>query len=299
MNGNATGVPQPPGQATGGGVPDAPTHMGPADGVEPILEQALDADSLYRLRASVAAHALQAGLSQRRADDLVIAVHELAANVVRHGSGRGRLRIWKHDQMLHCQVTDDGIAGTATGTEESGSGQDVRSVPAAPTWRIEPGHGLWLVRELADGTSLHPGISGSAAKISFALGHPAPAGPFTLAEHSSGGSIILGVAGRLDLNSAGRLTDAVERALDSDPSARLVIDLAGLTFWDAFGLAGLLRAQGRVTASAGASLILANMPDQLAMHLKETGLADRFARTGNPDESADEPPAGGEDTCSS
>ena len=74
---------------------------------EPILDQALDGDSLYQLRASVAAHAVQAGLPQRRADDLVIAAHELAANVVRHGSGRGRLRIWRHDQALHCQVTDE------------------------------------------------------------------------------------------------------------------------------------------------------------------------------------------------
>jgi len=298
MTGNATGVPQPPGHPTGG-VSDALTHGGPGDGVQPILEQALDGDSLYRLRASVAAHALQAGLSQRRADDLVIAVHELAANVVRHGSGRGRLRIWKHDQMLHCQVTDDGIAGTAEEAEESGSGADARSVPSAPAWRIEPGHGLWLVRQLADRTSLHPGINGSAAKISFALRLPGSAGPFTLAERSSGGSIILAVAGRLDLNSAGRLTDAVERVLAADPAARLVIDLAGLAFWDAFGLAGLLRAQGRVAASAGASLILADMPDQLALHLKETGLADRFTSAGGPDDSAGEPRADGEDTCSS
>ncbi len=298
MTGNATGVPQPPGHPTGG-VSDAPTHGGPGDGVQPILEQALDGDSLYRLRASVAAHALQAGLSQRRADDLVIAVHELAANVVRHGSGRGRLRIWKHDQMLHCQVTDDGIAGTAEGAKESGSGADARSMPGAPAWQIEPGHGLWLVRQLADRTSLHPGINGSAAKISFALGQPGSAGPFTLAERSSGGSITLAVAGRLDLNSAGRLTDAVERVLAADPAARLIIDLAGLAFWDAFGLAGLLRAQGRVAACARASLILADMPDQLALHLKETGLADRFTSAGGPDDSAGEPRAGGEETCSS
>src|SRR5258706_1427090 len=190
MTGNATGVPQPPGHPTGG-VSDAQTHGGPGDGVQPILEQALDGNSLYRLRASLAAHALQAGLSQRRADDLVIAVHELAANVVRHGSGRGRLRIWKHDQMLHCRVTDDGIAGTAEGAEESGSGADARSVPGAPAWQIEPGHGLWLVRQLADRTSLHTGINGSAAQISFALGQPGSAKQFSLAARSSGGSVIL------------------------------------------------------------------------------------------------------------
>jgi anti-anti-sigma factor len=273
--------------------------MGPANGVQPILDQALDGDSLYRLRASVAAHAVQAGLSQRRADDLVIAVHELAANVVRHGSGRGRLRIWKHDQVLHCQVTDDGIAETANGTEESGRDTDAGSVPGPPSWRIEAGHGLWLVRQLADQTSLHPGISGSAATISFALGHAGSVEPFTLAEHSSGGSMILAVAGQLDLNSAGQLTDAVERLLATDPAVRVVIDLAGLTFWDAFGLAGLLRAQGRVTASEGASLILADMPDQLALHLRETGLADRFTSSGGLDDAAGEFPADAEGPCSS
>lgn len=269
------------------GARDSPAHIAAADRFQPILEQALDGDSLYRLRASVAAHAVQAGLSQRRADDLVIAAHELAANVVRHGSGRGRLRIWKHGQMLHCQVTDDGVAQTAGSTGESGRNPDAGSVAGPPTWRIEPGHGLWLVRELADQTSLHPGISGSAAKISFALGHPGALQPFTLAERSSGGPMILAVAGQLDLNSAGQLTDAVERLLAGDPAARLVIDLADLTFWDAFGLAGLLRAQGRVAASAGASLTLANMPDELVAHLKETGLIDHFTSAGGPD------PAGG------
>src|SRR5262249_3410820 len=203
---------QPPGFSADG-APDAPSHLAPAGGFQPILEEALDGDSLYQLRASVAAHAIQAGLSQRRADDLVIAAHELAANVVRHGSGRGRLRIWKHGQMLHCQVTDDGIAETAGSSGQAGRNTDGRSVASPPTWRFEPVHGLWLVRQLADHISLHPGISGSVAKISFALGHPDSVGPFTLTQRSSGGSMILAVAGQLDLNSAAQLTDAVERLL--------------------------------------------------------------------------------------
>src|ERR1700726_3188440 len=75
----------------------------------PILDQAFDAGSLYTLRAAVAAHATQAGLAPGRADDLVIAVHELAANAVRHGAGHGRLRIWRSDQALRCEITDDGL----------------------------------------------------------------------------------------------------------------------------------------------------------------------------------------------
>jgi len=242
----------------------SPPHIGPLSGrgTEIIFDQSLDGDSLYQLRASVAAHALRAGLPPRRADDLVIAAHELAANVVRHGSGRGRLRIWQHDQMLHCQVSDDGYGGVADGT--------------GPAWRIVPGHGLWLVRQLADSFSPHPGRRGSAVTVSFALKPVAAVRPFTLAEHHRDASTALQVAGQLDLNSADELTGAIDRLLAKEPPAVIVVDLAGLTFWDAFGLAGLLRAQDRVEKSGGASMLLANVPADLASHLRESGLAERF-----------------------
>src|SRR5580704_13847442 len=111
-----------------------------AQETEPILDQAFDAGSLYALRAAVAAHATQAGLAPGRADDLVIAVHELAANAVRHGAGHGRLRIWRSDQALLCEITDDGLP-------------DAPDAHNAPEWRTEPGHGLSLVRQVADHTS--------------------------------------------------------------------------------------------------------------------------------------------------
>jgi Histidine kinase-like ATPase domain len=66
--------------------PAPPAGPGPARPDLPILDQAFDADSLYALRAAVAAHATQAGLTPGRAGDLVIAVHELAANAIRHGA---------------------------------------------------------------------------------------------------------------------------------------------------------------------------------------------------------------------
>jgi anti-anti-sigma factor len=245
-------------------------------GTEQILDQPLDGDSLYQLRASVAAHAVLAGLPQRRADDLVIAAHELAANVVRHGSGRGRLRIWRHDQTLHCQVTDDGSApGPDTGGMRAAEASALSTADPS-SWRVEPGHGLWLVRQLADSLSLHSGHAGPAVTMSFALSGAARVRPFTLVEHASDGSTELAVSGQLDHHSAEQLTGAIDRLLARDPAASLVIDLAGLTFWDAFGLAGLLRTQGRVRASQGASLRLARTPPQLAEHLRETGLASQF-----------------------
>jgi anti-anti-sigma factor len=259
MTGDAHGGSRPDG-LTPAGRPSVAQPSGP--GAEIILDQPLDGNSLYQLRASVAAHANQAGLPRRRADDLVIAAHELAANVIRHGSGSGRVRIWRYDQMLHCQVTDDGDADPAE--------------TAPPTWRIEPGHGLWLVRQLADSFSLHPGRRGSAATVSFALSPVAAAAPFTLSERDEGASTALQVAGQLDLNSAEELTGAIDRLLGMDPAATIVVDLEGLTFWDAFGLAGLLRAQDKVQASEGAAMVLARVPTQLAAHLRETGLAERL-----------------------
>lgn len=256
--------------------------------VLPILDQALDGDSLYQLRASVAAHATQAGLPPVRADDLVIAVHELAANVVRHGSGHGRLRIWALGDTLHCQVTDDGApqAQGAGAAPEAAASPD--QGPAIPQWRIEPGHGLWLVRQLADRTSLRPGAHGSDVTISFTLGAASALSPFGLDRTSGFGCTVLAISGRLDLNSAGRLSDAVDNLIAAEPAPRLVIDLAGLTFWDPFGLAALLRAQSHIDASPAAQMILAGLPDQLARHMEETGLTGRFRVAASADEAISE-----------
>src|SRR5579859_989496 len=145
----------------------------------PILDQAFDAGSLYALRAAVAAHATSAGLAPGRADDLVIAVHELAANAVRHGAGHGRLRVWRSDQALLCEITDDGLPHPQKAPETA----------KAPEWRTEPGHGLSLVRQVADHTSLRSGREGTSATISFAL---APSGAdFRLARHERDGCTVL------------------------------------------------------------------------------------------------------------
>jgi anti-sigma regulatory factor (Ser/Thr protein kinase) len=117
------------------------------------LDQAFDSGTLYALRAAVQAHAIQAGLPESRTDDLVIAVHELAANAVRHGAGAGRLRMWERDGALHCQVDDSGSPA---------SGGNV-----ADRWPFLQGHGLWLVRLVADQISVFSGADGTRATIVF------------------------------------------------------------------------------------------------------------------------------------
>ncbi|HEX6523048.1 MAG TPA: ATP-binding protein [Streptosporangiaceae bacterium] len=125
----------------------------------PILDQAFDGDSLHALRSAMAAHASAAGLARGRAEDIVIAVHELAANVVLHGLGHGRLRVWHSDGALRCEVSEDGDGRAAPAPEPS----DVTQ------WRIRPGHGLWLVRQLADRIRLDTGPSGTVATLVFGI----------------------------------------------------------------------------------------------------------------------------------
>ena len=74
----------------------------------PVLDQEFDSGNLYALRAAVQAHVDQAGLSEDRASEVVLAVHELAANAIAHGAGHGRLRMWDLAGALSCEIADGG-----------------------------------------------------------------------------------------------------------------------------------------------------------------------------------------------
>jgi anti-sigma regulatory factor (Ser/Thr protein kinase) len=138
-----------------------------ATGAEPAVDQSFDGDSLYAVRATVAAHASEAGMLEGRVRNVVLAVHELVANAVRHGAGQGQMRLWITGGRIRCEVTD---AGTPpAGTDGDGDSQDTGSRDAA-LWPVEHGHGLWLVRKIADQVSLESGPSGTVAVASFRLG---------------------------------------------------------------------------------------------------------------------------------
>jgi anti-sigma regulatory factor (Ser/Thr protein kinase) len=172
--------------ASGDGAVLAGAEAHVVDGAAPlVLDQAFDSGTLYALRAAAQAHAIEAGLAEDRTDDLVISVHELAANAVRHGAGRGRLRMWQRDGALHCQVEDAGSPATAGqapggGEEEARPGAGHQNATAADEtpepdknvadrWPFLPGHGLWLVRLVSDQLSLSSGPDGSWATIVFSL----------------------------------------------------------------------------------------------------------------------------------
>jgi anti-sigma regulatory factor (Ser/Thr protein kinase) len=105
----------------------------------PALDRMFDGDGLVALRAAVDAVARQLGAADRRVEDLVLVAHELSSNVVRHGGGHGRLRLWRDDTGIVCQVSDDGPGLTDAGARGA-------ELPAAQT---PGGRGLWIARRLA------------------------------------------------------------------------------------------------------------------------------------------------------
>jgi anti-sigma regulatory factor (Ser/Thr protein kinase) len=148
------------------------------DAVAPsVLDQRFDANSLSALRAATLACAAQAGMPAERATDFVIALHELAANAVRHGAGSGRLRIWDHIGTLYCRVDDDGPAATRPEPAHGGAGTDpAAGLNRADRWPRERGHGLWLARQVADQMTLRADSRGTIAVITFSMAAVRPEG---------------------------------------------------------------------------------------------------------------------------
>lgn len=233
---------------------------------QPVLEQVFDGDSLYALRAAVSAHASHAGLPDGRVWDLVLAVHELAANAVQHGAGHGRLRIWKAPDALRCEISDDGPDGVPASGATGSRAED--TVP----WNTEYGHGLWLIRKVADQASVRSGPGGTVAVVSFALGPPGRLPPFRLVRQARDGCTILAVTGRLDLESAGQLGGTVAELAQAAPTLRLALDLSGLTGWDSVGLAGLITAQERIDTHPDARMVITGLPEDMWRRLRDADL---------------------------
>jgi anti-sigma regulatory factor (Ser/Thr protein kinase) len=166
MNGNRRNHPRLPGRRRAGGAAQAPGHsIMPGAGMHLVMDQFVDADSLYALRAAVAAKASELGMPQPRVYDLITVVHELAANSVRHGGGHGRVQLWQDASILICQVTDDGPPPPQDSGGRAAARAQSREAAPAPS---ERGHGLWLIGQLTqDEVVLRFGPGGTTATVSF------------------------------------------------------------------------------------------------------------------------------------
>jgi anti-sigma regulatory factor (Ser/Thr protein kinase) len=135
-----------------------PAHVGPdtLDGALPEpasepIDLAFDLATLPRVRGAVAAAAF--GVVGPRTADLALATHEIAANSIRHGGGRGRLRMWPDAETFVCEVRDAGrIVEPLVG----------RSRPAPSG---ESGRGVWLANQLCDLVQVRSSAEGSTVRL--------------------------------------------------------------------------------------------------------------------------------------
>jgi anti-sigma regulatory factor (Ser/Thr protein kinase) len=105
------------------------------------------------VRHVVQKRAATVGMAPARRADLALAVTEAANNSVRHGGGRGVLRIWRDHESLTCEVRDTGrISDPLVG----------RRMPPPTESR---GRGLWLVHQLSDLAQIRSTDRGSTVRI--------------------------------------------------------------------------------------------------------------------------------------
>jgi len=113
---------------------------------------------LAAVRARVSRCAREAGLSDARIIDLVLAAGEITANTVRHTHSAGTLDVWHDASEIVCEVKDKGfIRDPLAGTRR----------PAADALH---GHGLWLVRRLCDRVEIRSDETGSTIRLYMFLG---------------------------------------------------------------------------------------------------------------------------------
>ena len=105
------------------------------------------------VRREVEAWAIGHGVQASRAADLSLAVHEAAANSVRHGGGSGVLRSWTADEAAVCEIADAGalhdpLVGRSLPPPHSGGGR-----------------GLWLINHLCDLVQVRTTATGTVVRM--------------------------------------------------------------------------------------------------------------------------------------
>jgi anti-sigma regulatory factor (Ser/Thr protein kinase) len=112
---------------------------------------------LSKVRALVLERARVAGLSEGRANDLVLAVSEVAANTLRHTRSPGTLIMWHDRDEVVCEIHDEGVI------------TDPLAGHRRPASDASGGHGLWLVRQVCDLVELTSDSTGTTVRMHMAL----------------------------------------------------------------------------------------------------------------------------------
>lgn len=142
----------------------SPTYAGIQDAAAPFAEPlppappsaptlTYDRDTLHALRAYVAGFCTSVDLIDRRREDLVTSVSEIASNSIRHGGGHGTLRIWRQDGGVVCELRDAGrIDAPLAGRE-------------LPPLTARGGRGLWMTNQLCDLVQIRSPNEGTVVRL--------------------------------------------------------------------------------------------------------------------------------------
>jgi anti-sigma regulatory factor (Ser/Thr protein kinase) len=124
-----------------------------------------DVGGLGAVRDHVGAMAAVAGLSADRRDDLVLAVHEVATNSIRHGGGAGEVLIWLGGDAVVCEVRDRGWIDDPLADRRAAAG-DARC-----------GRGLWMANQLCDLVQVRSSGAGTTVRVHQRRGGGVRGGP--------------------------------------------------------------------------------------------------------------------------
>jgi anti-sigma regulatory factor (Ser/Thr protein kinase) len=116
-------------------------------------EITFDVSSLAAVRTAVGARAAALGFDPATIAHLVLAVHEVAANSLRHGSHRGLLRTWPDGETLVCEVRGGGqVTDPLAGRRRPSAGE-------------LGGRGLWLVNQVCDLVQIRSGPDETVVRL--------------------------------------------------------------------------------------------------------------------------------------
>jgi anti-sigma regulatory factor (Ser/Thr protein kinase) len=139
-------------------------YRGPFAAAEPFLAPLSDPPALVEettfmlgdlraVRAVVAAAARRWGLPEARVADLILGAGEVAANSVRHGGGRGTMRIWYDDDAAVCEIRDTGYIDKPLAGREPPQDGSVG------------GYGLWLANQVCDLVQVRSSPAGTTVRL--------------------------------------------------------------------------------------------------------------------------------------
>ena len=118
-------------------------------------------DQLSRVRAVV--RRMLTGVDREQAADVVLAVHEVAANSVVHGVGTGVLRAWDDGHQLVFEIENRRVWPSTP-------------VTRAPTVDQLSGRGLWMAHHLVDDVSVEVTADRAIVRLQTVRPRPSRAG---------------------------------------------------------------------------------------------------------------------------